>query len=251
MAKLNPPGLSSVADYVMWKKELDIWQMVTEVAKEKQAAQVISVLQGDYKRVALEMELLDIGSDNGFALLKAHLDKSFKKDSNDLAFETYLAFEEIRRAPEEGVNEFIIRFDRAQNAAKSIQMVYPDIVLGIKLMRAMSLSENDQKMVMTACTEITYSLMQSAIRRIVGSSGSSASGSSIVVKQEAFYSNNRKFNLNYSHKKNYHGILTTTVQPIQRTINTVRITIMLLRITLSLMYRVKIKCRILVTRMAM
>ena len=203
MAKLNPPGLSSVGDYVMWKKELDIWQMATEVAKEKQAAQVISVLQGDYKRVALEMELSDIGSDNGFALLKAHLDKSFKKDSNDLAFETYLAFEEIRRAPEEGVNEFIIRFDRAQNAAKSIQMVYPDIVLGFKLMRAMSLSENDQKMVMTACTEITYSLMQPAIRRIVGSSGSSASGSSIVVKQEAFYSNNRKFNPNYSQKKNY------------------------------------------------
>ena len=45
--------------------------------------------------------------------------------------------------------------------------------------------------------------MQSAIRRIVGSSGSSASGSSIVVKQEAFYSNNRKFNPNYSQKKHY------------------------------------------------
>ena len=121
------------------------------------------------------MELPDIGSENGFTLLKAHLDKAFKKDANDLAFETYLAFEEIRRGPEEGVNEFIIRFDRAQNAAKSIQMMYPDIVLGFKLMRAMLLSENEQKMVMTACTEITYSLMQSLIRCIVGSE-SSASG---------------------------------------------------------------------------
>ena len=112
-------------------------------------------------------------------------------------------------------------------------------------MRAMSLSENDQKMVMTACTEITYSLMQSAIRRIVGSSGSSASGSSIVVKQEAFYSNNRKFNPNYSQKKNYQVQHPNNNGPaysnFQRTINTVRINIMLLRITLSLKYRVKIK----------
>ena len=149
---------------------------------------VIGVLGGDYKTVAMEMSLDDMKKDDGLDLLIAHLDKVFEKDKNDNAYEKYIIFEDIRRNPGEDIGEFMIRFDRAMKQAKAIEIVYPDNVLAFKLMRSMNLSADEQKMIMTACTEIKYATMQSAIKRILSgkSLSSSACGSNeIRIKQEA------------------------------------------------------------------
>ena len=184
MSKQSPPSIGD--DYGAWKKEIKVWELGTDVAVKKQAPVVIGVLGGDYKTVAMEMSLDDMKKDDGLDLLIAHLDKVFEKDKNDNAYEKYIIFEDIRRNPGEDIGEFMIRFDRAMKQAKAIEIVYPDNVLAFKLMRSMNLSADEQKMIMTACTEIKYATMQSAIKRILSGKSSSACGSNeIRIKQEA------------------------------------------------------------------
>ena len=182
MSKQSPPSIGD--DYGAWK-EIKVWELGTDVAVKKQAPVVIGVLGGDYKTVAMEMSLDDMKKDDGLDLLIAHLDKVFEKDKNDNAYEKYIIFEDIRRNPGEDIGEFMIRFDRAMKQAKAIEIVYPDNVLAFKLMRSMNLSADEQKMIMTACTEIKYATMQFAIKRILSGKSSSACGSNeIRIKQE-------------------------------------------------------------------
>ena len=98
--------------------------------------------------------------------------------------EKYIIFEDIRRNRGEDIGEFMIRFDRAMNQAKAIEIFYPDNVLAFKLMRSMNLSTDEQKMIMTACTEIKYATMQSAIKRILSGKSSAGGSNEIRIKQE-------------------------------------------------------------------
>ena len=52
------------------------------------------------------------------ALLIKHLDAVFEKDKNDMAYERYVMFEDIRINQDEEIAELVIRFDRALNTLK-------------------------------------------------------------------------------------------------------------------------------------
>ena len=213
MSKQSPPSIGD--DYGTWKKEIKVWELGTNIAANKQAPVVIGVLGGDYKAVAMEMPLEDMKKDNGLELLLTHLDAVFEKDKNDNAYEKYIMFEDIRRNPGEDIGEFMIRFDRAMKEAKAIEIVYPDNVLAFKLMRSMNLSADEQKMIMTACTEIKYTTMQSAIKHILSDKSNNATGSNgIKIKhetQESFYArgaysqNNRGGNKSGYSKYQHYG----------------------------------------------
>lgn len=196
MSKQSPPKIGD--DYGAWKKEIKVSELGTEVAGTKQAPTVIGVLGGDYKTVAMEMSLDEMKKEDGLNRLIPHLDVVFEKDKNDNAYEKYVIFEDIRRAHGEEIGEFMIRFDRAMKQTKAIEIVYPDNVLAFKLMRSMNLSADEEKMIMTACTEIKYGMMQSAIKRILGGN-SNVSSNEIKIKQETqdmFYSRGNNYNNN-------------------------------------------------------
>ena len=84
------------------------------------------------------------------ALLIKHLDAVFEKDKNDMAYERYVMFEDIRINQDEEIAELVIRFDRAMKQVKAIDISYPDNVFAFKLMKSMNLSADEQKMIMTA-----------------------------------------------------------------------------------------------------
>ena len=73
---------------------------------------------------------------------------------------------------------------------------------------SMNLSADEEKMIMTACTEIKYGMMQSAIKRILGGN-SNVSSNEIKIKQETqdmFYSrgnNNNNQGYKQGNKSNY------------------------------------------------
>ena len=51
----NPPVLSETKSYQQWSKQLNIWQMVTDVDKKKIALVVILSLSGKARETALEI----------------------------------------------------------------------------------------------------------------------------------------------------------------------------------------------------
>ena len=52
----NPPVLSETKSYQQWSKQLNIWQMTTDVDKKKIALVVILSLSGKARETALEIK---------------------------------------------------------------------------------------------------------------------------------------------------------------------------------------------------
>ena len=52
----NPPVLSETKSYQRWSKQLNIWQMITDVDKKKIALVVILCLSGKARETALEIK---------------------------------------------------------------------------------------------------------------------------------------------------------------------------------------------------
>ena len=86
----NPPKFDGVETaYSTWKNELKIWRAVTELPKEKQALAVTLSLSGSIKKSALELDADVLGTNEGMDTLLEHLDKVFKKEEKDCAYEAY------------------------------------------------------------------------------------------------------------------------------------------------------------------
>ena len=52
----NPPVLSETKSYQQWSKQLNMWQMITDVDKKKIALVVILSLSGKARETALEIK---------------------------------------------------------------------------------------------------------------------------------------------------------------------------------------------------
>ena len=50
-----PPELNDEKSFKDWKKEIEIWQLATEVNKEKQAAMIFLSLKGKSREAVLEL----------------------------------------------------------------------------------------------------------------------------------------------------------------------------------------------------
>ena len=75
--KCNIPALSKDVAYDTWRREISLWQRVTELAKKKQAMAVALSLSGKYREVATSISIDDLDSDNGMTELLKVMDENF------------------------------------------------------------------------------------------------------------------------------------------------------------------------------
>ena len=70
----NPPKFEEDC-YERWKNELEIWQLVTDLEKKKQALAITSSLTGKDCEAALNIKAEDVNSDEDMKTLIQTLDK--------------------------------------------------------------------------------------------------------------------------------------------------------------------------------
>ena len=88
--------------------------------------------------------------------------------------------------------EYTVEFDQRYTKIKKYEMALPDAVLAFKLLDNGQLSKAERQLALTACTELTYTNMKSALKRVFGDSkdeGHQAKGGDpiLVKKEEAYY----------------------------------------------------------------
>ena len=74
----NPPSLSGEKNYDVWKNEVQMWVLVTDLPKRKQALAQALPLTGKYRETAMEVPKDEKNADDGMSKLIAELDKSFE-----------------------------------------------------------------------------------------------------------------------------------------------------------------------------
>ena len=94
----NPPKLEADMPYESWKNELEVWQLVTDLDKNKRALAVTLTLTGRAQEADLEVPAKDINTDGGMVTLFAALDKVFQKEKIDSMYEAYKQFDKFARA---------------------------------------------------------------------------------------------------------------------------------------------------------
>ena len=190
-------------DYQTWRNEIEMWQLVTDLEKKKQAVAVALSLTGSYREVAMEVPKDDLNKDNGMETLLTKMDSAFKRETADEAYDSYEKFENERREGTTNINDFIIRFERAYNSAKKNGMNLPDSVRAYKLLKSANLNNSERHFVLSGCHKLEYETVKSALRRVFGGTGIPGG----IVKEEPVFaatSGNKNLISKARGKKSFH-----------------------------------------------
>ena len=162
----TPPELAG-NDYETWKKEVSLWQSITNLPAEKQAVAITLSLCGQYKEVATSINSELLKANNGVQNLVTELDKHFKRECIDESYECYREFNHYVRNHNVSMSQHVHEFQRRYNKLKKQGMAYPDNILGCKLFEMSNIEPRDKQMVLSALS----SLLQASSRPSRESSG--------------------------------------------------------------------------------
>jgi len=170
----TPPAWGHDLDYESWKTEMEMWDAVTDLAKEKKARAVALSLTGAKRGAARAIPLADLKAETGAKTLLDNLKFLFGRDIVDEKFHDYEMFEKLRRGNKPNT-EFITLFDSLYQKLVERKLVLSPAVLACKLLSYSDLDERDKKLVLSAPPQLTYEDIKSSLRRIFSSSVASMS----------------------------------------------------------------------------
>ena len=197
----NPPSLEKEKSYEQWKTEVHLWELVTDLEKKKRGIALALSLQGKAREVAADADPEKLNADDGVAFLIKELDKLFEQDKVDQTYSTYTAFDTYQREGTTDMSVYIINFEQKYNKCKKYEMTLPDTVLAFKLLDNAGLSESDRQMALSACSDLKFDTMKTALNRIFARKSGTAS--TITVKEESAFVTERHWDRNNYKKKFY------------------------------------------------
>ena len=212
----DPPVLNDEKSFNDWKKELEFWQIATDVKPEKQGATVFLSLKGKSREAVLEMSAAEIKTANGLDAIVAKLDTLWKEDENLEAFNAYERFEKFKRPSDMSVNDYIIAFERLNNKLAATDTTLPEGVLAYRLLKSAGLTMEQEQLAKATVGEFTYKAMCTKLKSIFGDSQKKQEGRSsttdaiqhlpemkneAMYMEEAYYNNQR----NYGPSKDVRG----------------------------------------------
>ena len=162
----NPPALDEDKSYETWKSEIDIWRLMTDVEKERQALALVLSLSGQARQRALEIEVADLNKADGVDTLLESLEELFLKDKIDLAYETYSKFEQFKKTDSMSMTEYIVEYERLYTRCKRYDMTLPDAVLSFRLLDNSKLTLEQRQLALTAAKDLKFETMKTALKQI-------------------------------------------------------------------------------------
>ena len=153
MAKVSPPIFGGVS-YELYKRELQAWEAVTDVAKEKRGVIIALSLPDSHEskikeKVFESVPLEDLKKENGLETLIQFLDKHLQKDDLEEAWQRFEEFEECSKTSAESMTKYIDDFDRKYTRIKEKGVTIPENLLAFKLLKGAGLTRDERLVIMT------------------------------------------------------------------------------------------------------
>lgn len=140
-------------------------------------------LSGRAREPAMEIPVDDLNKDTGMNTLVTKLDDLFLKEEKDQVYEVYSSFDRIMKDSSVSTTDYIIIFEQGYSRMRKYKMELPDAVLAFKLLDTACLEVKDRQLALTACTDLDFASMKSALKRIFGGKPASTVG----INQETAY----------------------------------------------------------------
>ena len=155
-------------DYNTFRSDLILWNLVTEIPKEKRAVLVHLGLRGKMKQASTELGQAVLCKEDGLDKLIERLDKLLLESKGIRQFNAYYNIHEYRRPDDLSIQDFIGHFEHMYFKLSSESIEIPDIVKAFSLLVGCNLDMRDRNMIMAGLQEITYDNMRAKIQQVFG-----------------------------------------------------------------------------------
>ena len=186
--KVVCPILDDSKTFADWKKEVEFWQIATNIRPRQQAATVFLSLEGKSREAVLELPTAVVGAEDGsgFQAMMDKLDSLWKEDENLEAFNAYERFEQYKRPANMDVKEFIVAFERLNNRLVATGTVLPEGVLAYRLLKSAALTPEQEQLSKATVETFTFDAMCNKLKSIFGdlNKNSRQDGSSGIIRME-------------------------------------------------------------------
>jgi hypothetical protein len=146
----RPPrfGDPSKEDYPSYRRDVELWLKLTEVAPAKQGAALVGCLTGEPKQfVTTRHDDLLFSDESGINVLK-HLDKAYQNSSEMILNSRVSAFLDYQRLPSMSFSTYIAGFYARLDSLAQLEM--PDELKGHLLLKQANLDMSEKTMVIAS-----------------------------------------------------------------------------------------------------
>ena len=165
MSTYKHPPTFEKKDYCQWKKEVELWQMLTEMDKTKQGVALALSLEGKAREIAITIDKSLLTADDGVKNVLTELDKLFEKEKTYQMYEAYTKFENLRKTEAMSMLDYIVEFEQLNKKCTNLK-IDTDALLALKLLYNANLSEQQRQLALTACPQMKYETMKNVLTRI-------------------------------------------------------------------------------------
>lgn len=165
----NPPKFDETISYEAWKTDVEIWQELTELPKNKQALAIHLSLSGKARQASTEVGVVNLKKEDGVQCLIKKLDELFLLDKGRRQFLAFQNLYKFKRSSDTSVGEFVNEFERIYFRFTQEDMKLPDAVMAFMLLVACDLSEQNFQLAMSATTDVSYDNVKGTLKRVFGS----------------------------------------------------------------------------------
>ena len=164
---IMPTDPSTAPNYALWRKDIVIWQKLTNLPKEKHGLALQYACKLDLKvheRVA-NIDLTEVEADTGFETVLEILDQLYNFDEKDEEIITYDKFQILSRREDQDILDFINEFDFLVKKLQKYGNIFCSQHLGLKLLNAANLNATECEIIKAFSKDSEYDSIKSTIMR--------------------------------------------------------------------------------------
>ena len=203
--KYGLPPFSEEIDFDHWLHEMEMWKLVTDLAKSKQGPVLYLSLSSKIKLSCASLTTEVLSKDDGIDKLTEKLRELYGVSEDQATFNSYEQFETFQRPSSMSITDFINQFEQLNQKLISHKIQLPDAVLAYQLLKNANLPKEKRDLARATISELTFKAMKKQIKAIYDlcttKSNDSEDTSDIQVDSEnpTFYGFNyrpRRYNRN-------------------------------------------------------
>ena len=122
----TPPELTDDVPYQDWKRDVEIWDLFSDLAVKKKGPALYLSLKGKARECVRDLKPDEIGAETGFKLILKKLDSVYEDNINLRTFTAFKTFYDFRRPADMGIKDFIIHYESLYHKLLSYDVKLPD-----------------------------------------------------------------------------------------------------------------------------
>ena len=157
--KVQPPDLDECKSYDVYLTKLKVWEATTPAVKSKQGALIAASLPNNSVKYKKDLqnkffEQVDgdkLVTDEGLDLVKAFLKKELGEEDLYKCVRVWNELEDCKQGSEEGIEEYLDRFERCYNMVKSSSATdnIPEEIRAFMVLRRINASATQRMLILS------------------------------------------------------------------------------------------------------